>query len=101
MSITENPNYYAIIPADIRYDKTLRANEKLLYGEISALANKSGYCTAQNSYFANLYGVDKKTVSNWISNLEKRGYIKIEILYKEKEIVGRKLYLATKIRKGY
>lgn len=36
----ETPNYYAVIPAEIRYDKKLKANEKLLYGEITALANK-------------------------------------------------------------
>jgi len=27
----EQPNYYAIIPANIRYDNNLKANEKLLY----------------------------------------------------------------------
>ena len=45
----EKPNYYAIIPAEIRYDKKLTPNSKLLYGEITALANKEGYCWAGNT----------------------------------------------------
>ena len=33
-------NYYAIIPATVRYDKELKPAEKLLYSEVTALANK-------------------------------------------------------------
>ena len=33
-------NYYAIIPATVRYDKDFKPAEKLLYGEVTALANK-------------------------------------------------------------
>lgn len=87
----ENPNYYAIIPSEVRYDKKLKPNEKLLYGEISALANKMGVCFAGNSYFSELYEVDKATVSRWITNLEKNGYVKRVIKYKKgtKEIAAR------------
>lgn len=91
----ERPSYYSIIPASVRYDKDLRPNEKLLYGEITSLCNKNGYCFATNEYFANLYDVHKNTISAWISNLQKKDYIISKILYKEnsKEIEKRVLFL--------
>lgn len=76
----ERPNYYAIIPANVRYDKELKANEKLLYGEITSLTNKTGECWATNKYFADLYEVSTRSIQGWISNLEKRGYIKTKIV---------------------
>jgi len=72
------PNFYAIIPASVRYDKRLKPNAKLLYGEITALCNQEGFCWADNSYFSELYEVDKMTISRWISQLESAGYLKIE-----------------------
>ena len=74
----ENPTYYANIPANVRYSN-LKPNAKLLYGEITALSNKLGYCFASNSYFAELYGVSKNTVSRWISDLNKLGFISVQI----------------------
>lgn len=76
-------SYFAIIPANVRYDKEVRPNAKLLYGEITALCNEKGFCWASNSYFAELYEVSKETISRWVSELVGRGYIKIELIYKE------------------
>lgn len=91
-----NKSYYAIIPANVRYDSRLTANAKLLYGEITALCNEKGYCWARNSYFSELYGVSKTSISKWISQLIEYGYIFSEIKYREgtKEIENRYLKLA-------
>lgn len=89
----DEPNYFAIIPANVRYDKNLRDKAKLLYGEITALCNKEGVCWAKNEYFADLYDVTKTTVSTLIKNLIDNGYIKSKLIYKEgtKEILNRYL----------
>ena len=88
-------NYYAIIPATVRYNKDLKPNEKLLYGEITALANSKGFCFASNRYFAELYKVTIHTVSQWISHLEKLGYVNIELIKDDKkEIKERRIYIS-------
>lgn len=70
-----NPGYYGILPADVRYDKNLKPMARILYAEISALSNATGDCTAGNKYFADLYEVSPTTVSEWISQLEAGGYV--------------------------
>jgi DNA-binding transcriptional ArsR family regulator len=87
----EKPSYFAIIPAEIRYDKDLKDKAKLLYGEITCLSNKKGYCYASNDYFANLYGVAKETISRLITDLVDKGYVTREVIYKKgtKEIINR------------
>ena len=91
----EKKSYYAIIPANVRYDADLTPNAKLLYGEITALCNEKGYCWATNDYFAKLYNVSRVSISNWISALVKKGYLYSEMQYKEgtKEILNRYLKL--------
>jgi len=87
-------NYYAVIPANIRYNNELKFAERLLYGEITALSTKEGYCFASNRYFAELYKVSISTISRWISHLEELGYIHVELVKTDSnEIVERRLYI--------
>lgn len=90
-------SYYAIIPANIRYDSKIPPNAKLLYGEITALCNEKGYCWATNDYFARLYSVSKTSISKWISCLIDNGYIARKIEYRDgsKEIQNRYLSMVN------
>ena len=88
-------NYYAIIPATVRYDKDLTDKAKLLYGEITCLCNKEGYCFATNNYFANLYNCTPRAIQFTISKLQEKGYIKIII----ENNYQRKIYLTDAL--GY
>lgn len=74
--------YYAIIPANVRYDKDLAPNAKLLYGEITALCNEKGYCWASNQYFAELYGVSILSIRRWVNSLVTKGYVYRTLTYK-------------------
>ena len=88
------PGYDAVIPADVRYDDSIPANAKLLYGEISALIGADGYCFATNQYFSKLYGMAEETIARLITKLEKAGHIRRELERdKTGQIVTRKLYL--------
>ena len=91
----EYPNYYSITPATVRYDNRLKANEKLLFGEITALSNIKGYCYSTNKYFSKLYDVATPTVSKWINHLKELGYVKVEMIKDGKEIKERHLFPAV------
>lgn len=73
----ENPGFYAILPASVRYDNQLKPAEKIFYAEITALANQAGYCYAGNNYFSQLYGVDERTVRRWVQHLQQYSYVDV------------------------
>ena len=94
----EKPNYYAIIPAEVRYSKALTPNAKLLYAEITALCNMNGKCTASTEYFCRLYEVSRGAVQNWLKMLDDNGYITRVLIYRQgsKEILSRYIKLVDK-----
>lgn len=89
----DKKNYYAVIPANVRYDKRLSPLTRLIYGEITALSNEKGYCFATNAYFANLYSMSNVSISRCISELKEHNYIRVVYDIKEKNVDKRKIYI--------
>lgn len=52
---------------------------RVLYVEITGLTRECGYCWASNKLFADRFDVTEQTISNWISALQKAGYITVEL----------------------
>ena len=97
--MNSKPNYYGVLPAQVRYDTALTNLAKLLYCEISALSSKDGICFATNGYFAKLYESSERTISRGICSLEENGYVKIT-RHKKKgdyKVVKRQIELMSKM----
>lgn len=90
----DKPNYYAIIPASVRYDKDLSPTAKLFFGEITSLANATGICFAGNDYFSKIYNISERQVKRIIKQLEEKGYI-----YVTRNTQSREIQLAERVTK--
>lgn len=77
--LSPEPSYYAVIPANVRYNKHLEPSAKLLYGEITALCRREGYCWASNKYFSDLYEVDERTIQRWLKSLKEQEFISVYV----------------------
>ena len=74
----DKPGFWAILPAVVRYDKSLPPMARLLYAEISALCNRDGVCTARNQYFMDVFELSEPQTSRLIHRLQSRGHVHIE-----------------------
>ena len=87
----EQPNFYAILPANVRYCKELSMFQKILYAEITALTQKDWFCWASNKYFAELYDMWETHISKQISDLAKKWFL--EVFIEKKEWNKRRIYV--------
>lgn len=85
MGPAEEP--YISLPIRILKDSDLSANAKLLYGLITALSQKCGYCYATNRYLSEKLGLKADTITKLISELAKKGHINTEAIRNEKGAV--------------
>ena len=93
---TEFTGQWAILPARVRYDRSLPANAKLIYAEIAAKINEEGFCFCHNAYFSERLGVKRDTVGTLVKRLEDAGYIRVDIDVARGNSDRRRIYLTAK-----
>lgn len=94
LNVPQQPNYYSVIPAEVRYSKNLSFSAKIVYSELEALTNLHGYCFCTNEYLARLFNLNIRQVQRIIRSLCENGHITIEMDQNYK----RKIYTITKIK---
>ena len=102
-------NYYGIIPAEIRYCKSLSSQAKLLYAEITSRTDCNNLCEINVRELAELYDTDEDGVERWILLLSKEKFLcaekiveekscrwRISLLFPERKIVQEKVVVKEK-----
>lgn len=67
-----------MIPATVLDDEELPANAKILYGVLSSLMRREGYCWATNAQLAAAMHCSEDVIMRWISALSKGGHIRVQ-----------------------
>lgn len=94
LNVPQQPNYYSIIPADVRYNKNLSFSAKVIFGELVALSNIYGFCFCTNDYLARLFNLNARQIQRILYDLRVNGHIKVEFDVNHK----RKIYIITQAR---
>jgi len=95
----DRQGYYCVIPWKLLTDKSIPSTAKLIYGEISALANREGFCWASNEHFSETFGLKANTtISRLINILKDAKYIYVDIDVKAGN--KRRIYLQGPIIKN-
>ena len=87
------------IPKEIWITKELTIMEKLFLVEIDSLDNKDG-CFAGNSHFVDMFDLSKQRCSQVIHSLADKKYIKVNLIYKGKQVIKRVIRVSNKFDRG-
>lgn len=71
---------FITVSTEIMHDKNLTPNQKFILAEIEQLSQLDRGCIASNQHFSDLIGIARESASRSINDLEKKGYINIEIV---------------------
>ena len=81
------------IPIEILTDKNLSDKEKHIYSLVIFLSQEKQYCFCTNKTISELLNISVTQVSKLVNSLKDKGYINIQMVYKEnsKEVDMRRL----------
>lgn len=83
------------IPADIWLSRDLSIQEKVMLVEIDSLQSPTRGCYKSNRKLAEFFQLSANRVSEIISSLAKKGWIRVEQVREGKQIVERRIFMAT------
>lgn len=102
MSKIDLANTFSQVPAQLKKDRRISGDAKILYADIAYICKFEGACYATDKKFAEVYGVSERTIVYWLKSLENAGYItrsnevNSETGRKERKIVAASLELYEK-----
>ncbi len=76
------------MPIEILTDKNLSDKEKHIYSLIIFLSREKQYCFCTNKTISELLNISVTQVSKLVNSLKNKGYINIEMVYKEKSYLN-------------
>ncbi|MBQ9168790.1 MAG: helix-turn-helix domain-containing protein [Oscillospiraceae bacterium] len=90
----DDASYYAIIPGPVLNSDEIPDGAKILYGVISTLTKREGYCYARNEMLAARVRKEPDTVSRLVSKLDKAGFVHVEVIRdpETKTVLERRIY---------
>ena len=71
--------FWSVIPATVLDDMSIPANAKILYGVLSSLMRREGYCWPSNAQLAEAMHCSEDVVKRWGSALAEAGHIRVHI----------------------
>lgn len=93
--------YFAVIPGPVLDDRCLSESAKLLYGRITSLADREGYCWATNEYLSQLTGYGVRTITRLVALLAQRGHVEVEVVPAAKKGGReRRIYIGRQAARG-
>ena len=69
---------WCLIPPNVLCDNALSDSEKMLYGKLLGLTNKTGYCWATNRYLGAMFDTSERSIQRRIGKLIGKGYVTTE-----------------------
>ena len=71
--------FWSVIPATVLDDMQLPANAKILYGVLSSLMRREGYCWPSNAQLADAMHCSEDVIRRWLAALSEGNHIRVRI----------------------
>lgn len=84
---------FIMIEADILLNECISNTDKVVYGLISALSNRSSECRASTKYLTKILHMSDRQLRRCLENLRKYNYIDVKIENGNKRIITTRIII--------